>query len=190
MPVLHGGGFGHRPAAAGVHDADPGGHVGHDELAEADAYRRISLELLFVERNHVCAVCVSNGHCELQTMATAMGINTVRFAYNYPKLAVDHIASALRARSQPVHPVHALRARVRRAGRCTRVGNHRARHSCASVSDLNQNVGRIANCTNCGKCVQVCPTGALAEKGWAVEEMVKRNDQLQPRWRTEKGAQV
>ena len=29
------------------------------------------------------------------------------------------------------------------------------------------------SCTNCGKCVQVCPTGALAEKGKAVEEMVR-----------------
>jgi len=52
-------------------------------------YRRISVELLLVERNHVCAVCVSNGHCELQSMATALGINTVEFAYNYPKLSVD-----------------------------------------------------------------------------------------------------
>ena len=33
--------------------------------------RRISIELLLVERNHFCAVCVSNGHCELQSMATS-----------------------------------------------------------------------------------------------------------------------
>jgi NADH dehydrogenase/NADH:ubiquinone oxidoreductase subunit G len=26
--------------------------------------------------------------------------------------------------------------------------------------------------------VQVCPTGALAEKGWAVEEMTKRADNI------------
>ena len=29
------------------------------------------VELLFAERNHVCAVCVSNGHCELQNLADA-----------------------------------------------------------------------------------------------------------------------
>ena len=29
-------------------------------------YRRTIVELLFAERNHVCSVCVSNGHCELQ----------------------------------------------------------------------------------------------------------------------------
>jgi bidirectional [NiFe] hydrogenase diaphorase subunit len=26
-------------------------------------HRRLALEFLFVERNHICAVCVSNGHC-------------------------------------------------------------------------------------------------------------------------------
>src|SRR5512140_1897387 len=28
-------------------------------------YRKMVLELLLAERNHVCSVCVSNGHCEL-----------------------------------------------------------------------------------------------------------------------------
>src|ERR1051325_10599153 len=29
-------------------------------------YRRMPLELLFAERNHVCPVCVANSQCELQ----------------------------------------------------------------------------------------------------------------------------
>ena len=49
-------------------------------------YRRITTELLLVERNHVCAVCVANGHCELQDMAYSLGVTSVRFAYNFPKL--------------------------------------------------------------------------------------------------------
>ena len=55
----------------------------------AGRYRRITLELLFAERNHVCAVCVSNGHCELQAMAQRLGVTSVRYPYAYPKLAVD-----------------------------------------------------------------------------------------------------
>ncbi len=146
--------------------------------AKLTQYRRISIELLLVERNHVCAVCVSNGHCELQSMATALGISTVHFAYNYPTLPVDLS-----------HPRYVLdHNRCILCTRCVRVcaeleGAHvwemtsRGIHA-RIVSDLNAKWGESKTCTSCGKCVQACPTGALSEKGVAVAEMVKNNDRI------------
>jgi len=111
-------------------------------------YRRISLELLLVERNHVCAACVSNGHCELQAMATAMGISTVRFAYNYPKLSLD-----------TSHPRFVLdHNRCILCTRCVRVCaeleganvwemTSRCIHA-SIVSDLNQTWGESHACTS------------------------------------------
>ena len=78
-----------------------------------NSYRRMILELLFTERNHVCSVCVSNGHCELQTLAQKLGITHVHFPYRYPKRPGGRLARPLRRRSQPLHPLHPLRARVR-----------------------------------------------------------------------------
>ena len=46
------------------------------------------------------------------------------------------------------------------------------------VSDLHQPWGQSESCTACGKCVQVCPTGALFEKGRAVAEIVRKRQFL------------
>ena len=38
------------------------------------------------------------------------------------------------------------------------------------VSGLDQPWGQVAACTSCGKCVAVCPTGALTHKGEGVAQ--------------------
>ena len=41
------------------------------------------------------------------------------------------------------------------------------------ITDLGEPWGDSDTCTGCGKCVQVCPTGALFLKGKTVAEMRK-----------------
>ena len=90
LPVVPGRGGGRRPAAARLHDARPAAACRSPPIRRTLAHHRLmALELLFVERNHICAVCVSNGHCELQALAQKLGLTHVRFPYNYPRLPVD-----------------------------------------------------------------------------------------------------
>ncbi len=46
------------------------------------------------------------------------------------------------------------------------------------IHDLNEDWGNSLTCTSCGKCVEVCPTGALVSKGKSAGEMEKRRDWL------------
>ena len=54
-------------------------------------FRRGILELVFAERNHVCSVCVTNGHCDLQSMALKLGMTHVHFPYQYPQIGRAHV---------------------------------------------------------------------------------------------------
>ncbi len=141
-------------------------------------HRRDVLGFMFSERNHVCSVCVSNGGCELQDLAAALGMSHVEHPYLNPVLSVD--AS---------HKLFCLdHNRCILCTRCVRVcdeieGAHTwdimgRGNTARIVADLNQPWGEAGSCTSCGKCVQVCPTGALFEKGKSVAEMRKNREFL------------
>jgi len=126
-------------------------------------HRRVILELLFAERNHVCAVCVSNGHCELQAMAQDQGLTHITLPYRSPALSVD----ASHERFTADHNRCILCTRCVRV--CAEIeGAHvwdvmgRGIDSIV-ITDLHDDWGK-SSCTRCGKCVQVCPTGALFDK--------------------------
>ena len=126
-------------------------------------HRRTILELLFAERNHICSVCVSNGHCELQALGQQQGLTHVRLPYRNPELSVD----ASHERFTADHNRCILCTRCVRV--CAEIeGAHvwdvmgRGINSIV-ITDLNEPWGS-SSCTRCGKCVQCCPTGALFNK--------------------------
>lgn len=145
-------------------------------------YRRRILEFLFSQGNHICAVCVSNNHCELQSMAQRTGMDHLTVPYRYPRLRVD--ASHERFMQDD--------NRCILCQRCVRVCDEiEGAHTwdimgrgidARVITDLDQPWGESTSCTSCGKCVHVCPTGALSIKGTSTAEMVKKTHFLSQFW--------
>lgn len=148
------------------------------ESEKLSDYRKTILALLFAERNHVCSICVSNGHCELQSLAQKLGLDHVHVPYRFPEHKVD----ASHERFVVDHNRCIL------CTRCVRVceeiegantwGVINRGDQCQVVTDLNQPWGESETCTSCGKCVQVCPTGALVEKGRTSTDLYKKQEFL------------
>ena len=165
-------------AAACVTTAEEGMDVS-TQTERLERYRTLTLELLLAERNHVCSVCVMNGHCELQALAAQGGIDHVELEYmqprglavdvSHPRFGIDHNRCVLCTRCvrvcDEIEGAHAWDVGGR--GGASRI-----------VQDLAVPWGQSVTCTSCGKCVQACPTGALFEKGATVAEMVKQKEQL------------
>lgn len=126
-------------------------------------FRRNILELLLANHCRDCTTCGENRRCKLQAFADRYGITEVR----YPQLAPEHDMDE----SSPC--VSKDMAKCVRCGCCVRMCTEiqqvgaidlANRGSETVVSCVGGKSLAESNCTGCGQCAAVCPTGALYVK--------------------------
>ena len=138
--------------------------------------REMILSMMFTERTHTCSVCVSNGNCELQSQSVEQEMLRSKVPYINKKFDIDAshknfvydpnrciLCTRCIRVCDEVEQAHAIDLVDR--GIETRV-----------IHDMDEPWAQSQSCTSCGKCVYVCPTGAMYEKDITQEEVVKKTN--------------
>jgi formate dehydrogenase major subunit len=130
------------------------------------ALRKGVMELYISDHPLDCLTCATNGNCELQSQAGAVGLREVRYGYE----GANHFDVA-KDESNPYFTYDASKCIV--CNRCVRACEE-VQGTFALTIDGRGFESRVSpgqaqpffesECVSCGACVQACPTATLAEK--------------------------
>ena len=138
----------------------------HTQTARLDKLRKGVMELYISDHPLDCLTCPANGDCELQDMAGAVGLRTVRYGME----GENHLNKG-KDESNPYFTFDASKCIV--CSRCVRACSEvqgtfaltiAGRGFGSEVSPSQQEPFLDSECVSCGACVQACPTATLQEK--------------------------
>lgn len=144
--------------------AEPGMKV-RTQTGKLAEIRRGVMELYISDHPLDCLTCPTNGNCELQDMAGAVGLREVR----YDKEGASHL-DAVKDQSNPYFEYDPSKCIV--CNRCVRACEETQGTFALTISgrgfDSRVTAGQgesfmESDCVSCGACVQACPTATLTE---------------------------
>ncbi len=132
--------------------------------------RKHIFELLLAEHNADCTKCYKNGQCELQSLANEYSVGDHLFI----DLITDHESmiditspSIMKDDSKCIRCQRCVRTCAEMQGvNALVVANKGAKQKISSFFDKPMHE---VVCTNCGQCINRCPTGALVERNYIDE---------------------
>ncbi len=132
--------------------------------------RKHIIELLLAEHNADCTKCYRNGNCELQDLASEYKIMTQDFIELAPlkKYSIDMFSpSIMKDDSKCIRCQRCVRTCAELQGVNALTVAHKGDQM--KISTFFEKPMNDVVCTNCGQCVNHCPTGALVEKNYIEE---------------------
>ena len=147
----------------------------HTNTPKAINARRTVVELFLSNHPKDCLVCERNLKCELQHLAADLNVRESRFEGNMSQHTID--ASSKSLVRDPNKCVMCRRCETM-CNDVQTVGVYSAinRSLEATVSTAFDHPLMDSECTFCGQCVSVCPTGALTQKSNVGEVWAAIND--------------
>jgi iron-only hydrogenase group A len=147
-------------------------HTNSQALRKA---RRDIIELILDNHPQDCHTCERDGNCELQRLASSMGIRARHFEGQRKRYEKDLSSDAVIR--DPEKCILCGRC-VRMCSEIQQVHNLTQAHrgfNTVVMPAYNMPMGESV-CTACGQCINVCPTAAFLEKNYTQELFEKLND--------------
>jgi NADP-reducing hydrogenase subunit HndD len=132
--------------------------------------RRTIVELLLTEHNSDCPNCYKNGKCELQSIASELKIVTPSFLSvleEKKEISKSLSPSIIKDNQKCIRCQRCVRTCAQLQG-VGAVGVVNKGKGMRISTFLNRSLNDVI-CTNCGQCIDRCPTGALVEKTYIEE---------------------
>ncbi|MDX9883183.1 MAG: NADH-dependent [FeFe] hydrogenase, group A6 [Prolixibacteraceae bacterium] len=158
-----------RLSAACATPCEEGMEILTNSLKVRNARKHI-IELLLSEHNADCTKCYKNGNCELQKLASEYKIMTQDFIELAPlrKYSIDMFSpSIIKDDSKCIRCQRCVRTCAELQGVNALTVAHKG--SEMRITTFFEKSMNAVVCTNCGQCVNHCPTGALVEKNYIEE---------------------
>ncbi len=132
--------------------------------------RKHVIELLLSEHNADCTKCYKNGKCELQSLANEFSVGDYLFLdlIHHKEYTIDNYSPSIQKDD----------SKCIRCQRCVRTCEHLQGVNALAVAykGSEQKISTFSDlsmseviCTNCGQCINRCPTGALVERNYLDE---------------------
>jgi len=139
------------------------GMVVHTNTPEVRRVRKMNLELIMSNHPQECLTCPRSTNCELQQLASELGITEVKFAgemsgyepdFSSPSLVRDPRKCILCRRCVSV---------CENVQKVNAIGPQERGFDTVIAPAFLEPLGDVS-CVNCGQCALVCPTAAIHEK--------------------------
>ena len=137
--------------------------------------RKTIVELLLADHPDDCLYCVRSTNCELQRLASELGVRQRRYVGTRRRLKEDASSpSIVRDPEKCILCGKCVRVceEVQGVGAIDFVG----RGSQSQIGTAFNESLNIASCIYCGQCIMACPTGALREQSHIKEVMAALSD--------------
>ncbi len=151
------------------------GMVVHTNTPKVLEARQVILDLILSNHHRDCLTCTRNGNCELQNLAMKLNVLDIQFQGERSEHKIDDLSPSI---VRDFNKCILCRRCVAACKNIQKVGAidciNRGFEAC--ILTVEDHSLKDVNCTNCGQCIQACPTGALHEKETIDEVWIKLKD--------------